>query len=177
MGKDRHGALVKEMYRRRFLALSWWGVAGVLALQGAGATLLSLWPRVKAGAFGGIVRVPLSQLPQEVGEIDDTYVISGRFYLSRTPSGILVLYRKCPHLGCIVPWMPDDPTEDDLAEKGRFNCPCHLSIYDRYGLVHSGPAPRPMDLMAAWVEGDDLAVDTGEIIERSSFEESQAIPI
>jgi hypothetical protein len=42
-----------------------------------------------AGAFGGIVKVPLSPLPQQVGEIDDTYQGTGRFYLSRTLSGIL----------------------------------------------------------------------------------------
>ena len=165
------------MSRRHFLALSWWGAAGVLALQGAGATLLSLWPRAKAGAFGGVVRVPLSRLPQEVGQMDDTYVTTGLFYLSRTPSGILVLYRKCVHLGCVVPWKPNDPAEDELMDKGRFNCPCHGGIYDRYGVVHAGPPPRPMDLFAARVEGDDLVVDTGKIIERSSFEESQAIPI
>jgi Rieske Fe-S protein len=77
----------------------------------------------------------------------------------------------------VVPWQEKEQSEDDLAEKGRFNCPCHASIYDRYGQVQGGPAPRPMDLMAAWVEGDDLMVDTGEIIERSSFEASQAIPV
>jgi Rieske Fe-S protein len=165
------------MSRRRFLGLAWWGAAGVLALQGAGATLLSLWPRMRPGAFGGIVKVTLSQLPQRVGGIDDSYLTSGRFYLSRTPSGILVLYRKCTHLGCVVPWREGERSEDDLADKGRFNCPCHASIFDRYGLVHGGPAPRPLDLMAAWVERDDLVVDTGKIIERSRFDASQAIPV
>lgn len=164
------------MSRRRFLTLGWWGAAGVFALQGTGATLLSLWPRPRAGAFGGIFKVPLSQLPQQVGEIDDAYLITGRFYLSRTPSGILVLYRKCVHLGCIVPWKPHDPTEDDLAVKGRFNCPCHGGIYDRYGVNIAGPPPRPLDLFQAWVEGGDLVVDTNRIIQRKTFEEAQAIP-
>ena len=42
---------------------------------------------------------------------------------------------QCPHLGCTVPWKPDDPTMDQLADKGRFNCPCHGSLYDRYGNI------------------------------------------
>ena len=38
--------------RRRFMGLMWWGATGVLALQTLGATVLSLWPRTRAGAFG-----------------------------------------------------------------------------------------------------------------------------
>lgn len=167
----------KQVSRRQFLSWAWWGAAGVLMAQGLGATLAALYPKVKAGAFGGKLRVPLSALPQEVGEMDATYLTSGRFYLSRTRDGILVLYRKCVHLGCVVPWQGQEQTEDDLAEKGRFNCPCHGGIYDRYGVVRGGPPPRPLDLMAAWVEGEELVVDTSQILQRHRYEPSQAIPV
>jgi cytochrome b6-f complex iron-sulfur subunit len=178
MAKDKSG----KLGRRQFLGLMWWGAAGVLALQVLGATLLSLWPRTKAGAFGGIFRVPLSEVPQQVGDINDSYVITGLFYLTRVQtsdggSGLLALYRRCTHLGCVVPWLDDEVSEDNLASKGRFNCPCHGSIFDRYGLVHGGPAPRPLDLLAAEVQGDDLLIDTGNIIQRATFEDSQVARI
>lgn len=178
MAKDKSG----KLNRRQFLGLMWWGAAGVLALQGLGATLLSLWPRPKAGAFGGIFRVPLSEVPQQVGDINDAYVTTGLFYLTRVQtsdggSGLLVLYRRCTHLGCVVPWREKEGSEDDLADRGRFNCPCHGSIFDRYGLVHGGPAPRPLDLLAAEVQGDDLVVNTGNIVQRGTFDDSQVTRI
>lgn len=87
------------------------------------------------------------------------------------------MYRKCTHLGCVVPWVPDDPSEDDLMAKGRFNCPCHSSIFDRYGVVRGGPAPRPLDLFPIAIEGGEIIVDTGTVIHRSRFDESQATEI
>ena len=105
------------------------------------------------------------------------YFREGRCYLSRVESGFLALYRKCTHVGCVVPWLPDDPSEDNLAEKGRFNCPCHATLFDRYGLVHAGPASRPLDLFPINIEGGELIVDTGTIIQRSGFDESQVTEV
>ena len=106
-----------------------------------------------------------------------TYVREARMYLSRVESGFLALYRKCPHLGCVVPWRADDPSEDDLAAKGRFNCPCHSSIFDRYGVVQGGPATRPMDIFPISIEDGELTVDTSTIIQRTGFDESQVTGI
>src|SRR5438094_4748795 len=39
----------------------------------------------------------------------------GRFFLLHAPGGIIAAYRKCTHLGCVVPW---NEAED------RFHCPC-----------------------------------------------------
>jgi cytochrome b6-f complex iron-sulfur subunit len=178
--RDKGGGPVVErrrISRRDFLRYSWAGAGALLLLEGAGASLAALWPRVKAGAFGSKFRIPLRDIPQEVGQIDDTFLNTGKFYLSRLPSGILVMYRKCTHLGCVVPWRGEERSEDDVADQGRFNCPCHGSIYDRYGLVHAGPAPRPLDLFDAEVEGDELVVNTGVIIRRSTFDESMAVKI
>lgn len=43
----------------------------------------------------------------------------------------------CPHLGCIVSWNSLEKT---------WNCPCHGSIFDRYGRVISGPANSNLDV-------------------------------
>ena len=84
---------------------------------------------------------------------------AGKFFLINNEDGVLALYWKCPHLGCTVPW-------NDSA--GDFQCPCHGSVYDRTGVLVSGPAPRPMDLMELTPDGEgNLIVNTGEIIERS----------
>ena len=163
--------------RRQFLSRAWWVAGGLAAVEMAGGLVFSLWPKLKAGSFG--TKVPIATVEEAkampVGTI--TYFMEQRFYLSRVESGFLALYRKCTHVGCVVPWLPDDPSEDDLASKGRFNCPCHGGIFDRYGLVHAGPPPRPLDIFPITIEGGELVVDTGTIIQRSSFDESQVIKV
>lgn len=167
----------KGMTRRDFLGRVWWGAAGLFLAEGGVATLVSLWPKVKPGSFGAKFRIDIKDLPKNVGDIDTTYLGTGKFYLVRTEKGILVLYRKCTHLGCVVPWRQDELSEDKLSAKGRFNCPCHASIFDRYGNIKGGPAPRPLDLFKATLERNELVVDTGIIIQRAAFDESQVIKV
>jgi cytochrome b6-f complex iron-sulfur subunit len=163
--------------RRQFLGRVWWGVTGILVLESAAGVVASLWPRVKPGAFGSKVNVGTVEEVRAIPTGTVVYFQEARFYLSRVESGFLALYRKCTHLGCVVPWEADDPSEDGLADKGRFNCPCHGSIFDRYGLVHAGPAPRPLDIFPIAVENGEVVVDTGTILQRSTFHESQAIEV
>jgi cytochrome b6-f complex iron-sulfur subunit len=171
MAKEKGG----KLDRRRFLGQMWWLAAGVLALQGVGATLLSLWPQTKVGAFGAKFDIGK---PEDYPLASLTYFPQGLFYLARVQtsdgvSGLLALYRRCTHLGCVVPWREHEVSEDDLADKGRFNCPCHGSIFNRYGLVRGGPAPRPLDLFPIVQEGDRVLVDTGKVIQRANFDDSQ----
>ena len=163
--------------RRQFLGRAWWAVAGLLAVEVVGGLVISLWPRIKAGSFGTRLSVASVEEARAMPVGTVTYFSEQRFYLSRVESGFLAIYRKCPHVGCVVPWLPDDPSEDDLAAKGRFNCPCHKSIFDRYGVVHAGPAPRPMDIFPISIEKGEVLVDTGTIIQRSKFDESQATEV
>jgi cytochrome b6-f complex iron-sulfur subunit len=77
-------------------------------------------------------------------------------------SGILALWRKCPHLGCAVPWAErvrfPVPGSD---ERAWFQCPCHGSMYARAGVRVFGPAPRSMDTFAVDVDaGGNITVDT-----------------
>lgn len=138
----------------RRVALRWLGWGVLLALIGQWAVGFAgfFWPK-KIGAFGGQVNAG-SVSDYQVGQVK--VIQDGKFYISRVPEGFVALWWKCPHLGCTVPWKPDDPTEDQIMAKGRFNCPCHGSIYDRYGQIISGPAPRPMDLFPLEVKDGKL---------------------
>ncbi len=178
MEKDKEksdSCSVQGYNRREFLSLAWWGSAGLLALTGISATVVSLWPRAKAGPFG---RKIIAGKVEDFLPASVTYFPDYRFYLVRLPlkgggAGLLALYRRCPHLGCVVPWLPEEPSEDALAPTGRFHCPCHGSIYNRYGEVVSGPAPRPLDIFPITIAGGEVEVNTAKIIRRQRFDETQ----
>ena len=169
--------MAEGISRREFLGKAWWGVTGILVVESGAALLASVWPKLPEGSFGAKL---------EIGSVEEIRAVpvgamapyrEARFFLSRVESGFLALYRRCTHLGCVVPWLPDERSEDGLASIGRFNCPCHGSIFDRYGVVHAGPAPRPLDIFPISVEGRRVMVDTGTIIQRSAFHESQAATV
>ncbi|MBI3961975.1 MAG: Rieske 2Fe-2S domain-containing protein [Deinococcus sp.] len=147
--------------RRRFLALGWAIAAAVAALEGTVGVLRSLRPRIKAGSFGGRIAA---------GRVGDHAVNSisfhreGMFFISRLEEGYLALYNRCTHLGCAVPWVP---------EEGQFHCPCHGGLYNTRGEVTGGPPPRPLDLFPIEIIDGKLIVDTGRPMQRSRFDESQ----
>jgi len=119
----------------------------------------------KLSPFGSKITVP--------GTVDDypvnsvTVVREGKFYLSHVPAGLLALYWKCKHLGCTVPWKPN---EEFQGNSGVFHCPCHGSIYLRTGQNVAGPAPRPLDLMEITVAGGKIIVDTKKITPRVRYD-------
>lgn len=156
--------------RRWFLRIAVLGSLGALATQTI-ACFVNFYFPTRVGTFGSKV---LAGKPELFKLGEPSYVRDGKFYVSRVPDGLLALYQKCPHLGCVVPWRPDDPSEDTIEAKGRFNCPCHGSIYNRFGVRTQGPAPRPMDIMAISIENGNVIVDTGKITQRTDYEPSQA---
>jgi len=70
-------------------------------------------------------------------------------------NGIVVLYQRCTHLGCRVPF---------CNSSQWFECPCHDAKFDRVGEYRQGPAPRGMDLVAASLDGGRLIIDTNKIV-------------
>jgi cytochrome b6-f complex iron-sulfur subunit len=148
--------------------LRWVGWTSLLVIVGELLVgfLPFFWPR-KTGSFGGTVNAG-NVADFKVGQV--TKVTEGKFYLSRVPEGFLALWQKCPHLGCTVPWRPDDKSEDSVEPTGRFNCPCHGSIYDRYGQIITGPAPRPMDMFPITIRDGRIFVETGpsKVVERAA---------
>lgn len=159
--------------RRQFLAIGW-TLAGLRAAgEVSGAILSFMYPRLEAGSFGD--KIPIDSLadvtkalPDPQAKPDETYKRRGRFYLTRTEDGVLALYRKCVHLGCVVPW---NDAED------IFHCVCHGSKYNRKGEVLAGPAPRPLNYFAISEEGDALVVDTSTPLKRTAYEPTQAFPL
>jgi cytochrome b6-f complex iron-sulfur subunit len=142
--------------RRTLLRFAGWGTLLALVGQWLAGFGIFFWPK-KVGAFGGEI---LGGAVDEFKVGDVKMIQAGKCYVSRVPEGFLALFWKCPHLGCTVPWKPDDPTMDDIAGKGRFNCPCHGSLYDRYGNIIAGPAPRPMFMFPLQIRDGKVYVTT-----------------
>ena len=69
---------------------------------------------------------------------------------------LLALWRKCPHLGCLVP----APCESVV----RYQCRCHQSTYNILGeKMFKGPAERGLDRFAVLIEDDGMIViDTAQ---------------
>jgi nitrite reductase/ring-hydroxylating ferredoxin subunit len=156
------------MDRRTLLSGSWKVVAALLGVEAAWTTWDFLRPRTSQG-FGAEMAVGA------IGgfhEGDVRYVAAGRMYVVNLGGRLYALYQKCPHLGCRVPF---------CASSGRFECPCHASIFNRQGEYISGPAPRGMDRFPLRVVEDDIVVDTSTVIEgpprgRRTLEEDMVGP-
>ena len=132
-----------------------------------------LWPSL-SGGFGG--KVNAGNLKDILAQIADKkqpfYVPEARAYINPYPAfalpkakkaysesilpemqaGIVVLYQKCVHLGCRVPW---------CQTSQWFECPCHGSKYSRVGEKKGGPAPRGLDRFPADTTGGQVTINTG----------------
>ena len=150
--------------RRKFLTRLLAGLGIVASLQTAWIAVSTLGSRrrtaeandggvIEAGPVGRFANRSVTPFPEN------------EFYLVRLEDGgFLALHRKCTHLGCSVPWLPDEE---------RFACPCHASAFDMRGAVLSSPAPRPLDLLPVAIENGRVLVDTTNRLRRTAFEPEQ----
>ncbi|TEU15614.1 MAG: Rieske (2Fe-2S) protein [Anaerolineales bacterium] len=153
----------KTISRRRFFLYAW--AVSVVAVMGEAVGMLFkfIQPRVQEGAFGGkITAGKMEEFP--LGSV--TSIKEGRFFISHLEGGFLALYSKCPHLGCLAPW---------IEGEGQFNCPCHGALFNEKGELLSGPSPRPLDLFPLEIVEGEIVVDTSTPILRKQFEESQLV--
>ncbi len=152
---------------------------GLLSLEFVGGTLAFLWPNITEG-LGATFRVGrvddiLRAEPRFAQGYPYNYAAARTFLVNvpaaralasgeaadvRSPTAdeMVALWRKCPHLGCMVP---------DLCESvKRFQCRCHGSTYNILGdKLERGPASRGMDRFAVLIEEDGtVVIDTREII-------------
>ena len=136
--------------RREFLYYVWGASMAIFMAEIGGALVWFAFPRFKEGEFGGIITVPIADLPApDAGPKDFP---EARIWLvnlgeqrvadQRQPReysikiGVKALYKICVHLGCLYKWVP---TND------RFECPCHGSKYLASGARVDGPANRNLD--------------------------------
>jgi cytochrome b6-f complex iron-sulfur subunit len=170
----------RTISRRSFMRRMLGAGVGLLSLEFVGASLAMLWPGLGEGlgveyrvgtlpeinalfpawargtpmefrpARAFLVNVPAAKAMAlgEEAEIPDP-----------TASELLALWRKCPHLGCMIP--PACEGTD------RFQCYCHQSTYNILGeKLQLGPAPRGMDRFPVRVDEEGVVIiDTRELIE------------
>lgn len=177
--------------RRKVMLAGFWAAIGTMVAAAGGTLTNMLYPRNVAG-FGGPIGVPANLVP---GAGDPPReILAGRFLLvhlrpnegrlsgddTAAPGGLLALYRKCPHLGCTVPWRANVelPTSvDQEKRRGWFQCPCHQSTYTKAGVRQWGPAPRSMDTMSIEVQPSGaLVVQTGQIAAGDTDNPQRAVP-
>ncbi|HEU4758960.1 MAG TPA: ubiquinol-cytochrome c reductase iron-sulfur subunit [Dehalococcoidia bacterium] len=172
--------------RRLFILGGFWSGLMLAVVGILGSPLDFMWPR-KLGGFGGPIPVTKDRIPQEPGA-DPVIIPEGRFFLlnlaagvtpngEETSGGLIALWRKCPHLGCTVPWRPEFEFQ---GRKGWFRCPCHGSTYTKEGgVLVAGPAPRPMDVFPLTINEDlSIVVQTGQAkaIKGSTHNPERSIP-
>ncbi len=139
---------VRTVNRREFLAYSWSAAVGVVTAQSLVATGLLMYPRFKAGEFGGDFLLGSSAGLPSLDAAPQSDPI-GKFWLVNTDEGPRALYMVCTHLGCLFKWVD--------ANK-RFECPCHGSKFTREGVYIEGPAPRSLDQFVIEVTQDGSVV-------------------
>lgn len=159
------GTTGSQLSRRSMLRTAMFATVGMAFSGLAGGAGAFVWP-IKLTGFGGTVVVPKRLSEIQVGDV--LKVREGKFYLTRTEDGLMALYWKCVHLGCTVPWKPDE---------GLFICPCHISTYLPNGQNVAGPATRPLDFMALTVDGERVMVDTSKVQSRPFHRAEHAVKV
>ncbi len=143
----------KAMNRREFMTYAWGAALGLLLLETGAAMFGFMYPRFKAGEFGGKFYIgPVSSLPPtDAPPLPET---AGKFWLvNTTDEGPKALYMVCTHLGCLYKW---------AQSNNRFECPCHGSKFSREGFYIEGPAPRSLDTFELTEEAGQVVVNTGK---------------
>lgn len=168
------GVLSRRSFMRRMLGVG----VGLLSLEFLAGSVNFLWPQLRSGLgatfrIGTIAEVVAAQ-PSFAAGAPFAYN-PARMFLVNVPAAmelargndvqitdlradqLLALWRKCPHLGCLVPAPCESVT--------RYQCRCHRSTYNVLGeKMHEGPAERGLDRFALTIGADGaVMVDTGRI--------------
>ena len=137
---------------RRDLLRTGWKMGGLLLGVAAGWTTYEALRPLAGSAVSGRIKL---------GRADDvepgsaTYVTEGRLWLANADGVLFALSQRCPHLGCRVPF---------CDSSGRFECPCHGSVFDIDGAYIAGPSPRSMDRYELTIEQDVLVADLDKLV-------------
>ena len=153
-----------DMTRREFLTYAWGAALAVLGVETGLLSYFFMYPRFKAGEFGGKFFLAEAEIP--AADLAPVGYSSGKFWLVTTEEGNpKAIYMVCTHLGCLYKWAPSN---------NRFECPCHGSKFTHDGFYIEGPAPRSLDSFELAVENGQVIVDTGKKIIGNPSSESPA---
>ena len=181
--RGRHGVVastppIGELSRRSFLRRMLGAGTALLSLEFAAGTVSFLWPQIREGLGAqfrvGTIADVLAAQPSFANGWPYSYN-PARVFLVNVPAAkelalghdvsitnpaagdLLALWRKCPHLGCLVPAPCESIT--------RYQCRCHRSTYNILGeKMHEGPAERGLDRFAVRIEDDGtIVIDTGQL--------------
>ena len=161
-----------RMNRRLFLNRAWLLAMSVFGVAFAGTSVGMLWPN-KISGFGGKINAgKLTDILNQIRAQDGVpyYNPVGRFYIVPYPhtddptniyvkagvakDGAMVIFQKCAHLGCRVPY---------CSTSQWFECPCHGSKYNRAGERQVGsPAPAGLWRFSFEITGGQVIVDTSQ---------------
>lgn len=177
--------LEQDVSRRNFIRASFWGGLGLTLLGSVGFLLDFLYPRNVRGFGGPVPAGNVADYPKGGNPIHNG---EGQFYLANLDpaetrpggsgggDGLLALWRKCPHLGCTVPWRGSFSFEGD--DGGWYRCPCHASTYTKTGIRVFGPAPRSMDTMQIDIDdAGNITVQTGSITNGGPDNPTRAVQV
>ena len=170
----------RTLSRRSFMRRMVGAGVGILSLEFVGGSIAFLWPNITDGLGADVPgRHAARHRHRATGLREGLPVqlhVPARCFLINVPAArslangevvdmpspsaaeMIALWRKCPHLGCMVP---------DLCESvKRFECRCHGSTYNILGeKLEKGPAERGMDRFAVLIEEDGaVVIDTGAIL-------------
>lgn len=135
--------------RREFLYYIWGASMALLLGEATAGLIWFALPRFKEGTFGGTFNISADRLPA-LGDAP-LNVPEGRFWLSNSDLGFVVLYGVCTHLGCLPKW---------VDVNNRFECPCHGSKFEIAGKYIEGPAPRSLDRFKTTITFTDGTTET-----------------
>jgi cytochrome b6-f complex iron-sulfur subunit len=138
--------------RRETLKNAWMVGTGLLATAAVWTSYEALAPLASLDGTGKLLLRPEDAYP----EGSATFVREGHLYVTRAKGELFAISQKCPHLGCRVPF---------CETSGRFECPCHGSVYNVAGEHIAGPAPRGMDRYPITIENGKVVVNLAEMLE------------
>ena len=176
-------AVAPPLTRREFLYYLWGASIALFMAEMGGALVWFAFPRFKEGEFGGIINVPIADIPPPAAGPKDfpaariwlVNIGEGRLSDGRQPDeyaikpGVKALYKICVHLGCLYKWVP---TND------RFECPCHGSKYLTTGARIDGPATRNLDAFPfEFVDAQGNVLAKSGLMGSGKVEEGDAVEI
>ena len=101
----------------------------------------------------------LTERPQRFAIIDDktdawTTLPNqkiGTLYLRRVGNEAQALHALCPHAGCMVQVIGENPETGEKAD--MYSCPCHTAYFDLDGMrTGSNASPRDLDTLECKIE-------------------------